>query len=1561
MSYMTMNVSTMITDLQAKGIYLWVDAQQLRFKAPVGALTDDMRQAIGARKQAFIDHLSASKDQTRIPADPENRYEPFPLTDLQVAYIVGRRSNYELGGVGCHSYIELELPRLDHARLEAAWHKLIRRHDMLRAVISTDGQQRVLKNVTLPPVAIKDLAGQSRENFDLAVKRSRDEMAFRCYDSECWPLYELRLTQHNDKAILHHSTDLLIADFASIQILLAELGDLYDHPNKDYPPLAVTFRDILQAKLHRNANKSGDEQARYQKHKDYWINRITTIPGAPELPITATLPSAPPTTPGDPTFQRLSLSLDTSQWDHFCQQATEHKITPSSVVLNAFAEVLRRWSRNADFCINLTLLNRLSDHPDIPRVVGDFIAVNVLEVNDDRGERFIDRAQALQQQLWQDMAHSDFTGIEVLREMTRQQQGNVLIPVVFTSTIGVTGNTLPENAFMHHAKLNYGITQTPQVWLDCQATERNGELHIDWDIRLGVFMPQVIEQAFASFRTLLENLSSQPEYWQQTDVVTLPAQTLAQRDSLNNEKNTPLPQGYLHQAFCQQVLSAPTQTALLCGNQSWSYRELARWALAIANKLHAVGCQPGEPVALFLDKSPLQIAAVMGVLLAKGSYVPIDITQPAQRCRSILEDSGAKWVICSTEQHQHPWPQGVEALAMDPELTDSTTLPDTQQVNTAMHAMIIEGMEADTTNQLAYILYTSGTTGKPKGVMLSHQGVANTIAGFNDQFAFSAEDRTLALVNYSFDLSVLDIFCTFTAGATLVLPDSQWRTDPGSWATAIEQHNVTVWNSVPAHMQMLMAWHENHTECDLSSLRIAFISGDWIPVTLPSVIHQHLPELSLNSLGGPTEISVTCIYNPIKEVPPYATNIPYGTPLRNHKLYIQNSRFEDCPDWTPGEMLVGGPGVALGFANDPARTAQRFITHPRTGERLYRTGDICRYRPDGVIEILGREDNQVKIRGHRIELGEVEAALNELPYIKQAVALTRTNPVELVTALVLADNSASADCTVTQAGSDNELTHIIQSDLQQVLPGYMIPSTCKVMEVIPLTANNKVDRKTLKKMFASQIIDNTAFEPPKDNWIEQKLAEIWCELTDIERLSRNDDFFMIGGSSLSAVSLLNRLTEERFAVNIDLIFNNPMFKDMVEALQKGEDEEERFRQAIDIDALFKQVTRHCDHATPYLPQHTESAPAKVFMTGATGYLGIYILKSVLEQTNDTLYCLIRCRDEENGYFRLQQLADEKGLSLQLDRTRIKIIPGDLTADQFGIAPKRYQWLTQNIDKVLHIAALISLIAPLSSLYPINVKGSANVIELASTHKIKPIHYMSTIGVHYRLPYHKDEPPVPEDTNSFEPWHKPELTYEHTKYMAEQLFYMARQRQIPVNIFRSGAITWDNTQVAPFINDDAFVKFFRTCLSINAYPDSQILISTTPVNVVARYIAQLSKPEITSEGKNYHVVSRYSHTGDQIYQWLNSLGSQFEKLGFKQWNQKLADSFGRGFINRYFKHGMDQGGHHQYRIDNLEAALAAIGEVPFEVTPDYFTPIVDHFSKAIRQAAKQSTVTTKTEV
>ncbi|CZF82415.1 non-ribosomal peptide synthetase [Grimontia marina] len=1538
-----MTAFELVESLQNRGVQLWVEDNNLRFKAPKGVLTSELKSLLSFKKPDVIDLLNQASEETVLTTHPEDRFEPFPLTDLQLAYIVGRRDNYELGGVGCHSYIELEMPRLDHARLEKAWHKLIMRHDMLRAVIDTNGQQQVLKNYTLPSISCDDTKGQPEEVFRDSVTKSREEMAYRRYDSTCWPLYELRLTQHDSSAILHHSTDLLIADFASIQLLLAELGDMYLHPEKEHEPLQASFRDVVLYQQHSKLHQEDD--SKYQLDKNYWQKRIRSLPGAPELPVNPNLQPDHLATGAAPSFKRLSFELPEVQWKMFSQIAKTHQITPSSAVMNAFAEVLQRWSRNDDFCINLTLLNRKAPHPDVNRIVGDFIAVNVLEVNGLRGENFKDRSAALQHQLWQDLEHDAYTGVEVLRDITKERKSNTLIPVVYTSTVGVGSESLPQNDFMHNAKLNFGITQTPQVWLDCQVTERRGLLFVDWDIRSGVFLPGAIEQAFDAFKTLLATLATSESHWGSHKPVSLHPESKKLREQLNTEKDTSLPSGYLHESFCQHVIAAPNEIALVHDTQTpanYTYRELAEWSLSIADTLIDRGLLSGEPVAIFMDKGPKQIAAVLGVLLAGGAYVPIDVIQPEKRRNTILEDARIRLVLTSSDTSEVEWPSDVNALFVsESPLLESQS----ERLEDRLSEIIKQGQQANTHEQLAYILYTSGTTGRPKGVMLTHEGVSNTIAGFNREFGITASDRTLALVNFSFDLSVLDIFCTFSAGATLVIPGNGWRNNPEVWARTVQNQKVTIWNSVPAHMQMLMAWHENNSSVSLSTLRLAFISGDWIPVTLPPKILAALPNLNLNSLGGPTEISVTCISNRIMDVPDGATSIPYGLPLSNHRLYVQNTRFEDCPDWVPGEMLVGGPGVAKGFINDPTRTEERFIIHPETGERMYRTGDICRYRPDGVIEILGRQDNQIKIRGHRIELGEVEAALSELSYIKQGVALVKPEPLELVCAIVL-DDSESEETN----GESSNLLQRVQEELSSLLPGYMIPSQVLVLDSIPLSSNGKVDRNTLKEHFSALPTNSNIEELPLETPLELKLADIWKALLKVEHVQRTDDFFLKGGSSLSAVELLNRLSEAGFIVNIDMIFNNAVFDKMVGVLEASEDAEEAFRQSIDLDQLCAEAFRNLPQA---LPLSTPTGkPQNLFMTGATGYLGVYILKALLDKTEDTLYCLVRCQDEATGYERIRKVIADQGLDWELDTQRIKIIPGDLTLDHYGISDSDYDFLAQTIDKVVHIAALISLIAPLSDLYPINVKGSANAIELATTGKIKPIHYMSTIGVHYRLPYEENEPPVLESVAPDGPWHKPELTYEHTKYMAEQIFYRAREKGVPVNIYRSGAITWDNTLEKPFINDDAFVKFFRTCLSVGAYPESRILISTTPVNIVADSIAEISKMDVEENGKNFHVVSRQSHTGEQIYRWLNELGCNFKSVDFATWDQQLADSFGRGFINRYFKHGMEQGGHHQYRIDNTESALALVDKAPHIISQEYFKPLVAHYQETIKRVFAQ---------
>jgi pyochelin synthetase len=293
---------------------------------------------------------------------------------------------------------------------------------------------------------------------------------------------------------------------------------------------------------------------------------------------------------------------------------------------------------------------------------------------------------------------------------------------------------------------------------------------------------------------------------------------------------------------------------------------------------------------------------------------------------------------------------------------------------------------------LAYVIYTSGSTGKPKGVMVEHGSAANTVADINQRFGIGPADRVLALSALSFDLSVYDVFGTLAAGAAVVLPSPAGAHDPAHWDTLLTRHRVTVWNSVPALMQARLDAYGRPDAPPRTGLRLVMLSGDWIPVTQPDAIRRHHPGARVVSLGGATEAAIWSIWYPIGEVPPEWSRIPYGTPLSNQTMHVLDGQFDDCPVWVTGEIYIGGAGVARGYWADPERTAERFLLHPGTGERLYRTGDLGRYLPGGDIEFLGRADSQVKLNGHRIELGEIAAALERQDGVREALATVAANP-----------------------------------------------------------------------------------------------------------------------------------------------------------------------------------------------------------------------------------------------------------------------------------------------------------------------------------------------------------------------------------------------------------------------------------------------------------------------------------------------------------------------------------------------------------------------------------------
>lgn len=995
-----MKIQEVINKYDALGVQFWAEDDQLHYRAPSGVLTEQRLAELRVHKESLIEHIKATEDSAVSP-DWANRYASFPLTDVQAAYLVGRGGNYEFGDVGCHIYVELTMPMIEKARLEKAWHSLINRHDMLRVVVHPDGYQQVFSDTRLPPIRTQDLRGESPEDVQSAIKQIRAELSTRVYAPDKWPLYELSLTTTDERCILHFSIDMLIADFVSIQMLLTELDQLYHEPEKSLPKLEIMFRDIVLFK--RSQQDQPSKASQRQRDRQYWLERIAQMPGPPELPVVTAKEKTQVV-----SFERHEFSLEPNKWKSLCEQARKQKITPSCAVLSAYAEVIARWSKESAFCINITLLDRPEVHPQINQIMGDFTSTNVLEVNPQTKSSLSRRAQALQEQLWNDMEHNAFSGIEVLREMNRQYNKRVIIPVVFTSTIGVEDNSRQNGELMKDARVTYGITQTPQVWIDCQVSERCGELRMNWDVRSGIFPKGMIEDAFAVFEQLLNKMADGENVWQTQAPLALPIHMKSARESVNNTTE-PIPKDLLQDGFCNAAKQYPDAYALVTGGQKFTYRELANHAVAVQQVLLKEGCQRCDIVAVALDKGIWQIASVLGILLAGGGYLPLDVSESQSCLNSVLGDLTSRFILTSDRLDQQNWTDGVLPINVD-QITLNQDIP-------------LDPVKVDP-SQVAYVIYTSGTTGEPKGVMMSHRAVLNTLHDINSRFGVCSTDKILGLANLHFDISVYDIFGLFAAGGTLVLPDAERKNDPIHWTEMILEHGITIWNSVPAQMQMLLA----HFDSDhvlrkrKPALRLALLSRDWISSILPKDLANYCPGIEIVNLGGATEAAIWSSFQIVSHVDENTNSIPYGTPLANQSLHVLNSELQPCPDWTIGDLYIGGIGLAMKYLDDPRLTLERFIIHPETKEGLFHTGDLGRYRPEGIVEFLGNEDTQIKIRGNRIDLHEIENVLQNHSSISAAVAVA-ADKTSLDFSLAVFAEARKLPLDSNKASEENEALH----------------------------------------------------------------------------------------------------------------------------------------------------------------------------------------------------------------------------------------------------------------------------------------------------------------------------------------------------------------------------------------------------------------------------------------------------------------------------------------------------------------------------------------------------------
>lgn len=943
-----------------------VQAMAARFARDLGPASGEEETAPAVQSGTPVTKEEGAGLSALLVPAPEEAFEPFPLSDMQQAYWIGRdQSGLALGGVSCHFYFEAQAQGLDADRYEEAWNRLILRQPMLRTIILDGERQQVLEKVPHYTIRRHDLRQSSPEEAAVHFERIRMEMSHEVLDVGRWPNFRVEVSLLPDDALrIHLSFDLILSDFHGISQMLAELSLIYNGQEDKLPVLDITFRDYRLAEERYRATGI------YARDRDYWLARLDDLPAAPRLPL-ATSPAAI----DRPVFSRRMTTLDKETWQRIKQRGDARGLAPTAVALATFAEVLGCWSEEKRFCINLTLFNRLPLHRQVNALVGEFTSNSLLAVDLTQGGSFETRAGRLWSRLWDDMEHRSFSGIRVLRELGRRRGTAAgIMPVIFTSALSMesSSGTFALGQMGHEV---YSISQTPQVWLDHQLFEVDGELRIVFDYVRDLFPDGMIDAMFEAYAEALRRLSRDDAAWGDAVPVRLPASQLAVRAAVNDTA-LDMPGEPMFAPFLRMAGSRPDATAVISADRTLSYGETERLSRSLARELDAAGVRHGDRVAVLLPRGWEQVVAVLGIQRAGAAYLPLDTGQPDARIATILADAGVRVVVGRSDAA--PLPEGIRLVAADllAEAGEDELPP---QVDIAP-------------DDLAYIIYTSGSTGTPKGVMISHRAAMNTILDVNRRYGVDAGDRILALARLSFDLSVYDIFGLLAAGGAVVIPDEEESLQPQAWVRLLHEHRVSLWNSVPA-LGQLLADAAAEGEGQPLPLRLAIFSGDWIPQSLPPRLKQLVPGIRVMAMGGATEASIWSNFHETGPDDARWASVPYGRPLANQAFAVLDDRLQPRPDWVAGDLYISGDGLALGYWNDPEKTAGAFLPAGDGHPRLYRTGDTARYHDDGTLEFLGRKDEQVKIHGYRVEPGEIESVLKAHPAVNNAAVLLHKGAV----------------------------------------------------------------------------------------------------------------------------------------------------------------------------------------------------------------------------------------------------------------------------------------------------------------------------------------------------------------------------------------------------------------------------------------------------------------------------------------------------------------------------------------------------------------------------------------
>lgn len=1021
--------------------------------------------------------------------------------------------------------------QLDVPLLEQCLNQIIERHEVLRTTfVSQNGQVRQHIDPSRP-LALTVLDLQAETDQPAAIQNKAVQAAREPFDLACGPLMracllKLAADDHVLLLTMHH----IVSDGWSNGVLLQEIGTLYlaSGQVEKLPELPIQYADFA---LWQRQWMQGNT---LEKQLNYWQEQLADAPPILDLPLDYPRPSVM-------TFNgaRHYFSITPERTKELKALGQQEGASLFMTLLAAFNVLLYRYTHQKDILVGSPIANR--NRAEIEGLIGFFVNTLVLRSHMSGNLTFRQLLQQVRQTTLAAYDHQDLPFEKLVEDMqlARDMSHSPLFQVVFVLQSTPLPVITSPDVTLTPLEID---SQIAQFDLTLELYESEGGIRGSFQYNTDLFAPATIARLETHWQTLLAAITTDPQK-------AIDHYPLLTKDEYNtvvrtwNATEKPYEGDLcLHQLFEGQVQRTPQAVALLEDGPVGSRREityeaLEQWANQVAHLLREQGVKPGTKVAVYFNRSLEMVVALFGILKAGGTYVPLEPTYPAKRVEWILDSLNIEYILT---QNRH-----VEMLReLTTPIQHCLCLDSAEGESerggafTCWTKQHVEKMPVDAlptvsdANDIAYIIFTSGSTGTPKGVVVRHQPVINLIQWVNNTFQVGPTDRLLFVTSLCFDLSVYDIFGILGVGGSLhVVSDDNIR-EPEQLVRLLREEPITYWDSAPAALQQLVPFFPD--ALPESHLRLVFLSGDWIPVKLPDRVRQTFPKAQVISLGGATEATIWSNFYPIEKIDPRWTSIPYGRPIQNANYYVLDSRLNPCPIGVPGDLYIGGECLASGYVNAPTLTATKFIPDPfsqRAGAFLYRTGDRARWWADGNLEFLGRLDHQIKIRGFRVELGEIDTVLGQHPAVREATVLAhasdRLGRDRFLVAYVALEGNAAADPTE------------LRRHLQKHLPDYMLPSQFIFLDHLPVTANGKLDRQALPAPQATHLNQDSTYVTPR-NSVEDTIAGIWTSVLELDRVGVHNNFFELGGHSLLATQVIARM-KDVFQVDLPLrtLFDGP--------------------------------------------------------------------------------------------------------------------------------------------------------------------------------------------------------------------------------------------------------------------------------------------------------------------------------------------------------------------------------------------------------------------------------------